>query len=184
MQKQVSGNNTKVIMNSVRKIVLLNLFFVLFFYSVDVQKIMGVNTNVPHWATVTPNMGVEIAFWNNMIFELSGGYGPFEFGDRQQWKRWIIWPEVCYWFWEPFNGHFLGLHCIFADFNVEGLHFPIDRLAALKVRRYQGELNSVGLSYGYTRIIGNSLLLEINEGADYGRLNYMMFSQKGKRNSK
>ncbi|MDD2310919.1 MAG: DUF3575 domain-containing protein [Petrimonas sp.] len=166
-------------MNSTRKIVLLNLFCILFFYSVDAQKIVGVKTNIPHWATVTPNIGIEVAFWNNMTFELSGGYNPFEFGDGQQWKHWIIWPEVRYWFWEPFNGHFLGLHGVFAEFNVGGLNLPFDRLAALKDRRYQGAVNGVGLSYGYTWIVGNSLLLEVTGGAGYGRLNYDVFS-KGK----
>lgn len=140
---------------------------------------MGVKANIPHWLTATPNLGVEVAFWRNFSFELSGGYNPFEFDDNQHWKHWIVWSELRYWVWESFNGHFLGLHGVFAEFNVGGLNLPLDKLAALKDRRYQGEINGVGLSYGYAWVIGNNLLIEATAGVGYGRLNYDSFS-KGK----
>ena len=166
-------------MNSMRKTVLISLFCILFYTNVEAQKIIGVKTNIPHWASATPNIGVEVAFWNKMSFEISGGYNPFEFGNEQHWKHWIIWPEIRYWFWEPFNGHFLGVHGVFSEFNVGGLNLPVKKLASLKDRRYQGEINGVGLSYGYAWILGNNLLIEVSVGAGYGRLNYDVFS-KGK----
>lgn len=162
-----------------RGIVLISLFCVLFSANVNAQKFIGVKANLPHWLTLTPNAGVEVVIRNNLTFDLSGGYNPFEFADGQQWKHWIIWPELRYWIWEPFNGHFLGVHGVFAEFNAGGLNLPIDRLAALKDRRYQGNVKGVGLSYGYTWIIGNNLLLEVTGGIGYGRLNYDAFS-KGK----
>ena len=166
-------------MNSMRKTVLISLFCILFYTNVEAQKIIGVKTNIPHWASATPNIGVEVAFWNKMSFEISGGYNPFEFGNEQHWKHWIIWPEIRYWFWEPFNGHSIGVHGVFSEFNVGGLNLPVKKLTSLKDRRYQGEINGVGLSYGYAWILGNNLLIEVSVGAGYGRLNYDVFS-KGK----
>ncbi len=161
----------------IRKIVLSSLFCVLFLTNIDAQKLIGVKTNIPHWATASPNIGVEVAFNSKMTLELSGGYNPFEFADNQQWKHWVIWPEIRYWFWEPFYGHLIGVHGVFSKFDIGGLKLPIKKLDPLKDRRYQGDINGVGLSYGYAWIIGNTLLLEISAGVGYGRLNYDVFTK-------
>lgn len=141
------------------------------------QKTLAVKANIPHWATATPNLGIEVAFRHKMTFELSGGYNPFEFKDDKQWKHWIIWPEVRHWLNETFNGHSIGLHGVFAGFDVGGLDLPVKQLSGLKDKRVKGNINGVGLSYGYAWIIGNNLLLEVNAGAGYGRLNYDVFTK-------
>lgn len=158
---------------------MLNLFCIIFSCNVVAQKIIGIKTNIPHLFSLTPNLGAEVVLRDNFTFEVSGGVNPFEWKEGQQWKHWIVWPEFRYWAWEPFNGHFFGLHGVFAEFNVGGLHLPIERLAVLKDRRYQGSFKGVGLSYGYAWIIGNNLLLEVTAGGGYARLNYDVFS-KGK----
>lgn len=141
------------------------------------QKMFAVKTNIPHWATASPNLGVEVAFRHQMTFELSGGYNPFEFGDDKQWKHWIIWPEARYWLNETFNGHSVGVHGVFAGFDVGGLELPFNLWPELKNKRVEGNINGIGISYGYAWIIGNSLLLEVNAGAGYGRLNYDVFTK-------
>lgn len=75
-------------------IILTFLFGVSLSHHMQAQKRIGVKTNIPHWATASPNLGVEVAFRHKMTFELSGGYNPFEFKDDKQWKHWIIWPDV------------------------------------------------------------------------------------------
>ncbi|SCD20202.1 hypothetical protein PSM36_1380 [Proteiniphilum saccharofermentans] len=140
------------------------------------QKTIAVKTNIPYWATASPNLGVEVAFRHKMTFELSGGYNPFEFGNDKQWKHWIIWPEARYWLNETFNGHSIGLHGVFAGFDVGGLELPFNLVPELKNRRVEGNINGIGLSYGYAWIIGNSLLLEVSAGAGYGRLKYDVFT--------
>lgn len=140
------------------------------------QKTIAVKTNIPHWATASPNLGVEVAFRHKMTFELSGGYNPFEFKDDKQWKHWIIWPEARYWLNETFNGHSIGLHGVFTGFDVGGLELPFNLVPELKNRRVEGNINGIGLSYGYAWIIGNSLVLEVSVGAGYGRLKYDVFT--------
>ncbi len=159
-----------------RKIIILTALLFIFTLKINAQKVVGLKANIPHWATATPNLGVEVAFRYRMTFELSGGYNPFTFKDGQQWKHWVIWPEIRYWPWEAFNGHSIGLHGVFAEFDVGGLDIPIKKLEPLKDRRVDGNMNGVGVSYGYAWIIGNSLLLEANVGAGYGRLNYDVFT--------
>ncbi len=153
------------------------LFCILFPIHTQAQKNIAVKTNVPHWATVTPNLGVEVLFKHKMTFELSGGYNPFSFKDGKQWKHWIIWSEIRYWPREVFNGHLIGLHGVFAEFNVTGLELPFNNFEELKNQRYQGDLKGVGLSYGYSWIVGNNLVLEITGGFGYGRLEYDSFSR-------
>ena len=160
-----------------RKLFFLLVFCALISSHAWAQKTIAVKANIPHLATATPNLGVEVAFRYKMTFELSGGYNPFEFERGKQWKHWVVWPEIRYWPRETFNGHSIGLHGVFAEFDVGGLDLPDKRLVALKDRRYQGNVNGIGLSYGYAWIIGNSVLLEITAGAGYGRLNYDVFSK-------
>ncbi|WP_313380645.1 DUF3575 domain-containing protein [Proteiniphilum saccharofermentans] len=156
-------------------------FFILLFCNLlslhtQAQKTFAVKTNIPHWATASPNLGVEVAFRHKMTFELSGGFNPFQFGNDKQWKHWIIWPEARYWLNETFNGHSIGLHGVFTGFDVGGLELPFNLVPELKNRRVEGNINGIGLSYGYAWIIGNSLLLEVSAGAGYGRLNYDVFT--------
>lgn len=163
----------------VRRVIVIAIIAFGFSIHAQGQKLLGLKGNIPHWATVTPNLGVEVAFRYRMTFELSGGYNPFTFKDGQQWKHWVIWPEIRYWPWEAFNGHSIGLHGVFAEFDVGGLDLPVERLDILRNRRYKGDFKGLGLSYGYAWIIGNSLLLEATAGAGYARLNYDGFSKGG-----
>lgn len=158
------------------------LFILLFIFIIGVlsthaqaQKTIGIKANIPHWATATPNLGVEVAFGHQMSFELSGGYNPFQFSNGKQWKHWIIWPEARYWLSETFAGHFIGLHGVFAGFDVGGIDLPSEKFSALKYNRYKGNVNGIGLSYGYAWIIGNNLILEINAGLGYGHFKYDVF---------
>jgi hypothetical protein len=144
------------------------------------QKTFAIKTNIPYWATASPNLGVEVAFRHKMTFELSGGFNPFQFGDDKQWKHWIIWPEARYWLNERFNGHSIGLHGVFAGFDVGGLDLPFNLWPEFKNKRVEGNINGIGLSYGYAWIIGNSLLLEVSAGGGYGRLNYDTFTKGSK----
>src|SRR5690554_188397 len=158
--------------NLLKKSIAILVFLVFFLPDNHAQKHIGIKTNILHWATASPNLGVEVAFRYKMTLELSGGFNPFTFNDNKQWKHWVIWPEIRYWPWEAFNGHSIGVHGVFAEFDVGGLDIPIKKLESLKDRRVDGNVNGIGLSYGYAWIIGNNLLLEANVGAGYGRLNY------------
>ncbi|MDO5522461.1 MAG: DUF3575 domain-containing protein [Bacteroidia bacterium] len=141
------------------------------FFSAHAQK-NTIKTNIPYWFTATPNLGFEFALGEKVSLEVSGGFNPFKFGDTKQLKHWVVWPELRYWPCETYNGHFFGFHAVGGQYNIGGWDLPIDRLAGLKDRRYEGNALGAGLSYGYQWILSDRWGLEFTVGAGYARFNY------------
>ena len=67
------------------------------------------------------------------------GYNPWTFGDNRKFKFWLLQPEVRHWFGCRSEGHFLGVHFLYAGFNVGGVKF-----LGMADRRYEGSLYGVG----------------------------------------
>jgi hypothetical protein len=145
------------------------------------QKRFAVKTNILHWATLTPNLGIEAAITDNISLEVSGGYNPFEFRDGGKWKHWIVWPEARYWLDKTFNGHAIGLYGVFADFDVFGLNIPYGKLKYLDYLEFKGDLKGAGISYTYALELEPSFLLEFNGGIGYGHFTYDVFREDGSR---
>jgi hypothetical protein len=141
-----------------------------FFIKIYSQDLV-VKTNIPYLLTTTPNIGVEYAFTKNLSFELTTGINPFEFRESQL-KHWVIWPELRYWSYEPFNGHFIGLHSLHGKFNVGGWDLGISKLEPLKERLYKGNVLGAGLSYGYHWILDNRWGLEFTMGLGVAKVTY------------
>ena len=123
------------------------------------QKV-GIKTNTLYLATTTPNLGIEVATSNSFTLSLTAGYNPFSFPSREntdgrkihpKLKHWLIMPEVKYWFCKSFQRGYLGLHGIYADYNIGG--FPKPRV--FDDTRYKGQAYGGGLSYGYQWAIGD-----------------------------
>lgn len=127
----------------------------------------ALKTNGLYWATTTPNLGVEFALSKKTTIELTGSYNPWDFSNNKKLKFWLVQPEFRYWLCERFNGHFLGLHGHYAEYNVGGI-----KQLELKGKRYQGNLYGGGISYGYHWILGKRWSLEATLGVGYARLKY------------
>jgi len=150
--------------------------FVLFtIYSYTFSQNVGIKTNLAHWATTTPNIGMEIALGRKYTMDITGGVNPFEFKDNKKIQHWIIQPELRYWTCETFNGHFIGLHALGGSYNVGGVDVPVGILKKLKDYRYEGWAAGGGLSYGYQWILAPRWNFELNLGAGYVYLNYDKF---------
>lgn len=128
------------------------------------QKV-AVKSNLLYDATTTLNAGVEFGLGLKGSLDISGNYNPWKFGDYRI-KHWLIQPEFRYWFCERFNGHFLGIHGHYAEYNVGGLFFNDN----MKHNRYQGHLYGGGISYGYQWILNDRWNLEATIGVGYARL--------------
>jgi hypothetical protein len=142
------------------------------------QRRIAVKTNIPYWTTFSPNAGVEIVLKPhlNYTFELSGGFNPFKLSDNKQRKHGMLWAEARYWTWEPFDAHFFGLHYLGGRYNVSGVKPPFGMFESMKNQRANGNVNGLGLSYGYCWIIGNNLAIETTLGVGYARFNYDVYS--------
>lgn len=127
----------------------------------------AIKTNTLYWATTTPNLGVEIGLSEKSTLDISGNYNPWTFSKHKKIKHWLIQPELRYWFCERFNGHFVGLHGHYAEYNFGGI-----KQLGLKNKRYEGNLWGAGVSYGYHWILGNHWSLEATVGLGYAHLDY------------
>lgn len=128
------------------------------------QKV-AVKSNLLYDATTTINIGLEFGLGDKSSLDLTGNYNPWKFGNYRL-KHWLIQPEIRYWFCERFNGHFLGVHGHYAEYNIGGLFFNDN----MKNNRYQGHLYGGGISYGYQWILNNRWNLEATIGVGYARL--------------
>lgn len=126
---------------------------------------VAVKTNLLYDATTTLNLGFEFGLGKRWTMDLSGNYNPWKFG-KYRLKHWLIQPEFRYWFCEKFNGHFIGLHGHYAEYNVGGLFFNDN----MRNNRYQGHLYGAGISYGYQWVLNNRWNLGATIGVGYARL--------------
>lgn len=146
-----------------------------FFSKTNAQELV-VKTNMPYWISATPNIGVEYAFARRMSFELTAGYNPFKFGDDARIEHWVVWPELRYWKYEAFNGHFFGLHGVGAAFDVGGWDLGISKLQPMKNKSFKGTVYGAGISYGYAWIMDNQWSLELTAGLGVATFEYDSYS--------
>lgn len=129
---------------------------------------IAVKTNALYWLTTTPNLGVEFAVGDQTTFSLEGGYNPWTLNkeENRKLKHWMVLPEFRYWLCEAFNGHFFGINSGYTFFNISGMPIPFHSRET-RDYRYQGWATGVGLTYGYSWIIGKRLNLELTLGVGY-----------------
>lgn len=84
------------------------------------SQVVAVKTNVLYDATTTFNLGAEVAFDKHLSLDISGNYNPWTLPDDKSIKHWLVQPELRYWLHERFNGHFFGVHALYADYDVAG----------------------------------------------------------------
>lgn len=144
---------------------------------------VAIKTNLLHWATVSPNLAVEIGLGKKVTLDLYGAYMPFEITpNNSKWKHWLAQPELRLWTCEKFNGFFFGIHAMGGGFNWGNLNFPpvaytFERnlIPALKDHRYEGYFAGAGISIGYQWILGNRWNLELSVGGGYNHIWYKEF---------
>ena len=141
------------------------------------------NSKTPLWAvksnllldlTGSISLGAEVKTGERYSFDLSVSYNPWEFNVNRNWKHILVQPEIRYWLCEPFNGHFFGLHGLYAHYNLSGLPFS----DYMKNSRLQGDLYGVGLSYGYQWSLSKRWSIEGSFGVGYVHASYDRYACK------
>jgi hypothetical protein len=138
------------------------------------QKV-AVKTNLLYGATATPNLGFEVGLGQRTTLDLSGGYNPWTFDNNKKIKHVLIEPEFRYWTCERFNGHFFGVHGLFAHYNIGSVDVPLPDINGAEIDkafRYQGNAYGGGVSYGYHLMLGTRWGLEFNIGVGVAFLDY------------
>lgn len=130
---------------------------------------IGARANMLWWATSTPNLGVEVGFAKKLTLSVDGNYNAWTFfPDGMSLRHWLVQPELRYWLWKSFEGHFIGVHAQYGRYNVGQIPFLPD----LDTYTYRGKLYGGGVSYGYHFAIGTRWGLELTAGLGYSYLEY------------
>lgn len=123
--------------------------------------------------TLTPNLGVEFGLGQRTSLDIYAAYNPWKLdNDSEKNKKMvhtIVQPEFRYWFCERFNGHFIGLHATYTNFNISG-HKYLSYFD--KDSRYEGHSWGGGISYGYHLMLARKWGLEFNVGFGIARMKY------------
>lgn len=161
-----------------RKLLFIMLSMTAFIGKIDAQDV-GIKTNLAHWASASPNLGLEIGLGKQTTLDISAGFNPFKFSKDKQWKHWLVQPEFRYWTCERFNGHFLGVHLIGGGFNVGNVSFfPFSIWDSLEDYRFKGHALGGGISYGYAWMLGKHWNLEAEVGVGYAHAWYDQYPGK------
>ena len=174
-----------------KKYLIIVVLLVMAFPGSALAQKVALKTNFLYWATTTPNAGVEVRLADRYTLNLEGGYNPFTLDGsnetNKKLKHFLITPEVRYWFCEAFNGHFIGIHGNYSQFNVSAVEIP-DVFFSLsnpsgmigmdKNSRNEGWAAGAGISYGYQWILGKRLNLEATLGLGYWYTDYDEFDNR------
>ncbi|MCD7900705.1 MAG: DUF3575 domain-containing protein [Bacteroides sp.] len=150
---------------------ILSFFFISLSAALWGQKV-AIKNNLLYDATLTPNLGLEIALGKKSTLDLNAGYNPFTFNKGKRFKHWLAQPEYRNWFCEAFNGGFWGIHLHGGQFSLANLDLPFGMFPSLKDHRYEGYFVGGGLSIGYQWILSKRWNIETSIGGGYAFVDY------------
>lgn len=136
---------------------------------------LAIKTNLLYNLTTTMNLGGEIKLSDYLTFDLSLSYNPWTFSGNRKFKHISVQPEIRYWIYEPYNGHFLGVNLLYSNFNVGNIKLPLNILPGLNDYRHRGDAYGLGLSYGYQWILSPRWNFEATFGFGYLYLDYSRY---------
>ena len=142
------------------KLFCLLAFAFICFLQVSAQDI-SLKSNTLYWGMLAPNLSVEFPLNKRYTADLQMVYRPWRGHIDGKLRFWLAQPEVRYWFCEPSEGHFMGVHLHGGQYYRKN-HQQV----------YDGYLVGSGLSYGYQWILSPHWSLEAQIGAGYAYLWY------------
>ena len=161
----------------------LKQIIILLFLPTCLYAQVALKTNLLYDATTTPNLGLEWSVAPKWTMQVTFGLNPWTFSNNRKIRHWAVSPEVRYWFCSSFNGHFIGLHALGGEFNLEGVKIPnyltpFGVFTDLKNYHYEGWYIGGGLNYGYQWILGKHWNLEASIGVGVVYLDYSKYQCK------
>ncbi len=113
--------------------------------------LLAVKTNLLYGAAaLTPNLSGEIGIAPKSTIEVGGGWNRWHHmgtdDNNKKLNHWLLHAEYRWWLCERFNGHFLGAHALYTQYNISQHTIP---LLFDKKYRYEGNAWGGGITYGY-----------------------------------
>lgn len=125
---------------------------------------IAIKTNALQWATLSPNLGVQLFLSDRISLDLSAGGNPFTIGQYKL-NYLMVEPEVRYWFGRPLTGHTAGITLPYVDNDL-----------GLNGTRYKGQVFGIGATYGYYWVLGRRWSMGVTAGLGMAR--YRQFKYK------
>ncbi len=146
----------------------------------DTLKRFALKTNVLYGAVAfAPNLAFEFGLTDKTTLDVAFGYNWFNRkgrpGDNKKRVHWLIEPEFRYFFKERFNGHFVGVHTLFSQFNISEYEMPYLFGRNSKDYRLEGIAFGGGISYGYQYQVNKWFAVEGTIGVGYARILYDLY---------
>jgi hypothetical protein len=142
-------------------------------FPLQAQKIAE-KTNLAGWASLSPNIGGEIALSRKWSLDAGLSYHPWKISNAVSLRHWLLSPEIRWWPCHSFKGSFWGIHALTGQFNVHAI--PLTGMP--KEYEYAGFLIGGGLSYGYYFPLSTRWSLELSIGAGYVWIDYDKYECK------
>lgn len=162
-------------------------FLLVSFYAISCySQQVAIKTNTLYDATLTPNLGLEIATGARQSFQFFYGLNAWNYGSNAKGdikaNHWLVMPEYRWWSCTVMNGWFFGIHAMGGEFNagnlepmLPGTFFKgINMQKEVKDTRFEGGFAGGGLTVGYQFILSRHWNLELEAGAGY---NYVWYDQ-------
>lgn len=127
---------------------------------------VAVKTNALQWSTASLNVEPEVKVGSKSTLALFLSWNPFTMNRETnlKWKHFIVQPEYRYWLCSAFNGHFFGVHPGYAHYNIGAVGQRNEWFGRFSQSRYQGDVVSFGVGYGYHWIISPHFSMEAELG--------------------
>ena len=135
--------------------------------------VAALKTNLLFDAAMAPNVTLEIPIGKHFSIHFEDIFPWYSNGYKQCYELWVMGPEVRFWFRTPekrnekLRGHFVGLYGYTGLYDFQN-YFDFC---------YQGDLWSVGATYGYSFPIGKKKKwnLEAAASVGYSNINYQHY---------
>lgn len=122
----------------------------------------SVYSNLLLLGTGSLNVGTNFGVGSKWTLGGMVSYNPWKYG-KARIKHLLLRPEARYWLCDNFGGHFFGANLTYARYNAGGIDLPLFS-DNIKNNRYQGNLGGLGISYGYSWVLGKRINLELEIG--------------------
>ena len=141
-------------------------------YSSQRLPLVALKTNLVYDALTSFNLGLEFRLGKHLTLDVPLNWKSFNWGSSEKmFRHFMVQPEIR-WRKEAFNGHFLGAHLLYSQYNLGGYKLPLGLLPTVRNKRYQGDMYGVGVSYGYHLMLSNRFSFEFTAGLGYLYLDY------------
>ncbi|MCD8309640.1 MAG: DUF3575 domain-containing protein [Prevotellaceae bacterium] len=145
------------------------------FLGLQAKAQLAVKTNLPYWATTTPNVGVEWRVARRSTLQAFYGLNPWRSTAGKSIRHWVVEPEYRHWFCEAFDGWFVGVHALGGEFNMGHVKLPLGVLKTLRDHRYEGWYAGAGFTAGYQWVLSRHWNFEASIGVGYSYIGYKKY---------